>query len=152
MANPGEAEAILDALGIEVLCDRVVDGETLTAICDDIGVNRGSLRRWVALDEKRMKAMHEARVASAQAFDELAEKEIRAAKSKMALSRARELAHHFRWRASKAAPKEYGDKVELSGDKNAPLVLEMGISRRPALTREEWLAAHGVGTPARPAE
>lgn len=146
----GEAEALIDALGLEALCDRIMSGETITAVCESLGVNRGSLRRWVTMTDLRRTAVHEARIASAQAFDDLAEVEIRKAKSKIALARARELAHHYRWRASKVSPKEYGDKVELSGNKDSPLLVE--VSRRPTLSREEWLAAHGVGTAARPAE
>jgi transposase-like protein len=122
--SPGAAEKRIDKLGLEALCDRVVAGETLTAICLAIGVNRGSMRRWVAMDEKRRAAMHEARVAAAQAFDEMAETEIRKAKNPFQLAKARDLSHHLRWRASKIDP-EYSDKVKLGGDPDAPLIVQL---------------------------
>ena len=31
----------------------------------------------------------------------------------MDLAKARELAHHYRWRAAKIAPREYGDRVQV---------------------------------------
>lgn len=124
-AKPGEAEARIDKLGLEALCDRLEAGETQSAICKSIGVTKGSLRRWIALSDDRRAAVYEARVASAQAFDEMAESAIKDAKNSLGLSKARELAHHYRWRASKAAPKEYGDKVELSGDPDSPLQVQI---------------------------
>lgn len=36
-------------------------------------------------------------------------------------------------------------RQELVGDKDAPVQHE--VTLRPQLTREEWMAAHGVGTP-----
>lgn len=123
--SPGAAEKRIDKLGLVALCDRLVSGETQTAICESIGVTKGSLRRWIALTEERRGAVHEARVASAQAFDDMAEAEIRKAKNPFQLAKARDLSHHLRWRASKAAPKEYGDKLELAGDKDSPLIVEI---------------------------
>jgi hypothetical protein len=125
IVKPGQAEARIDKLGLEALCDRLVSGETQTAICKSIGVTKGSLRRWIALTEERRGAVHEARVASAQAFDDMAEAEIRKAKNPFQLAKARDLSHHLRWRASKAAPKEYGDKLELAGDKDSPLTVQL---------------------------
>jgi hypothetical protein len=31
------------------------------------------------------------------------------------LAKAKELAHHYRWRASKIAPKLYGDRLQVEG-------------------------------------
>jgi len=50
-------------------------------------------------------------------WDEMATQKIEDADTDFQLTQARELAHHYRWRASKIAPKEYGDKqqVDVSG-------------------------------------
>lgn len=123
--KPGEAEARIDKLGLEALCDRLVAGETMTSICKSINVTKGSMGRWVALNEDRQARVREARIASAEAFDELAEVGIRNAKNPLALARARDLAHHYRWRSSKVDPRRYGDKLELAGDKDAPLTVQL---------------------------
>lgn len=50
-------------------------------------------------------------------WDERAEAAISAASDEFELRKAKEISHHYRWRASKIAPKDYGDKqqVEHSG-------------------------------------
>lgn len=47
-----------------------------------------------------------------------------------------------KWMAGKLRPKVYGEKLELAGDPQAPIKME--VSERPKLTRAEWLAAHGL--------
>lgn len=49
-------------------------------------------------------------------------------------------------------PQEWRDKIEteLSGPNGGPIKTEEVT--RPKITKEEWLAAHGLGTAARPAE
>lgn len=57
-----------------------------------------------------------------------------------------------------AAIKELGDRldgraaqqVQLTGEDGGPIQVQ--DAGRPQLTKEEWLAAHGVGTAARPAK
>jgi len=123
--KPGEAEARIDKLGLEALCDRLVAGETMTSICKSINVTKGSMGRWVALTDERRDRVREARIASAEAFDELAEEGIRNAKNPLALARARDLAHHYRWRSSKVDPRRYGDKLALGGDEDSPLTVQL---------------------------
>ena len=50
-----------------------------------------------------------------------------------------------KWLASKMAPKKYGDKVAIGGADDLPPV-DVTVGLRPQLTKEEWMAAHGVGT------
>ena len=38
--------------------------------------------------------------------------------------RARELAQHYRWKASKRSPKRYGDSTTIKGDKENPLAID----------------------------
>ena len=57
--------------------------------------------------------MREARIAAARTFDEMAEAELRGATDPFGLAEARELASHYRWKASKSNPREYGDKLEI---------------------------------------
>lgn len=105
------AREALDALGIDEVCDRIVDGDTLTAIAASAEVSIGSLVSWIAADSERSVRAREARALAARVYDERAEAEIVGSKDAFGLSKAKELAYHLRWRASKIAPKEYGDKV-----------------------------------------
>jgi hypothetical protein len=95
------------------LLDRIEGGEMLGEIARSLGVNTASLLRWFAADAQRLARAREARASSAIAYDERAERVLLDAKTPLDLARARELAHHYRWRSSKIAPKAYGDKVEV---------------------------------------
>lgn len=98
---------------IEDVCERIASGETMTAIAKSEGTTIWSLRRWIERDPQRSARVIEARQYSARAWDDLAEWEIRQAGDPFELQKARELAQHFRWRASKIAP-EYGDKTQVT--------------------------------------
>jgi len=134
---PGAAEARIDKLGVTELCDRILGGETMTSICKSIGVTKGSMIRWIALDAHRMAQVREARVGAAQAFDELAEDAIKTARGKEGIARARELAHHYRWRAAKINPREYGEKLEIDQQTTIINLSDEEIARRAAKIRAD---------------
>lgn len=104
----------LDEIGIEAICDRLADGESQTAIAASLNISKSSLCRWIALDEQRSARAREARILAASAYADLALAAIKDAPDPFELTRARELASHYRWQASKASPQEYGDKVETT--------------------------------------
>lgn len=107
----------------ERLCSRIVNGETLTAIAGSLECDRSSIAEWIASDVRRSARVREARIAAAGAHDDEALAVIRAAADPFTLARAREEASHLRWRASKANPRDYGDRTVLAGDPNAPLIV-----------------------------
>ena len=107
------ATQTIDALGVDALCDRLCAGESQTAIAQSLGVGVATLSRWIAADPERSARVREARIAAARTFDEMAEAELRAAIDPFSLAKARELASHYRWKASKSNPREYGDKLEI---------------------------------------
>lgn len=100
---------------------RIEGGESISCIAASLGKNRSVLWRWLQSDEQRSARAKASREVSAQAYDELAEKVIREAADVFELSRAKEIAHHYRWRASKIAPKVYGDRTTVAGDPEAPI-------------------------------
>lgn len=102
----------LDAQGIDWLCDKLTEGWTQRAICAELGIDPSTLCKWIAADAQRSARAREARVSAARAFEERAAEVIEEAVDPFSLAKAKELAHHYRWKASKASPKEYGDKVE----------------------------------------
>lgn len=109
----GSKTAALDAYGVDKLCDRIIAGDTQRSIAEDIGVSLALLVSWIASDPDRSARVREARIAASRSFDEMAEQCLLDAKDPFGLAKARELASHYRWKASKSNPREYGDKVEI---------------------------------------
>ena len=108
----GEGAARIAAYSLEQICSDLSAGISMTDIAQkQIGVDITTLSRWLSSDPQRSACARAARISAAAAWDEAAATVIKEAKSKFQLDKARELASHFRWRASKLAPKEYGDRV-----------------------------------------
>ncbi len=101
----------LDDIGIEKILTRIRNGKTLTKIAKELDVSVSWLSEWLSNPERSARAI-EARTQSAFVWDDKAEDKLEEAADPFELSRAKELAHHYRWRASKIAPKQYGEKVE----------------------------------------
>jgi hypothetical protein len=114
---------VADPASIDALCAKIVSGETLTSIARNLGAGLSTLTDWIAANPERSARAREARVASAASYDDQALEAIRDAKDPFELSKAKEEAHHLRWRAAKANPKAYGDKLALAGDDESPLTV-----------------------------
>ena len=126
--QPTIAERI-EAFGIEAVCERLANGVTMTAIAEEIGVTVGKLSQWIASDEEYSARAREARIHAARIWDEKALSVIEQALDPFELQRAKELAHHYRWRASKTAPKEYGEKTttEHTGADGGPIQARIAV-------------------------
>lgn len=111
MSRAAEARIKLDAFGLDEVCDSIGEGKSLTLIAEDAEVSIGSLLSWIEADPERSARVRECRSAMARYWDEKSERCIEDAGDEFELKRAKELSHHYRWRASKIAPKEYGDKI-----------------------------------------
>lgn len=83
----------------------------MTQIAADACVSVGSLLAWIAADSDRSARVREVRTAMALTWDEKAEAAISYARDEFELRKAKELGHHYRWRASKIAPRDYGDRI-----------------------------------------
>ena len=133
MGAPSHAQGKLDAYGLDAVCESIIAGGTLTFVAADAGVSLTSLLTWIEAIPERSARVREARAATGRLWDEKAETEIREAADEFGLKKAKELAHHYRWRASKIAAREYGDAVTLKGDKENPIQ----VSRAADLTDDE---------------
>lgn len=102
--------SVLDILGTDWVCERIGDEVTLTAIAREASVATATLLNWINADLDRSARVKAARAQMAAVWDERATELIAAASSPLELAKARELAHHYRWRASKISP-AYNDKV-----------------------------------------
>ncbi len=150
-SKPGDAEAKLDLFGLEAVCDEILSGNTRSAICKKLGITRASLIRWIALDSERQARVREAHIDAAQAYDEMAEEALKSARGKDALARARDLAHHYRWRASKANPREYGEKLQVDQTTTVVNLSDEEIDRRRADIKAKLAAAEQAASGAAPA-
>ena len=122
--KPGAKPAAQDKLtrrGIDAICADIADGKSMADIAKAADVSFGSVITWLQADPERSARAREAREKTARMWDEKAEDEIRMAGDPFELSKAKELSHHYRWRASKIAPKEYGDKTQVTGEGGGPV-------------------------------
>ena len=107
----------------EEIITSIEGGMMLTALCAHLGMSLTKFNAWTNQNETRSVRVREARISAASAWDEKAETEIRGAADPFELQKARELAQHYRWRASKIAPRAYGDKLAIGGDPDSPLTV-----------------------------
>jgi hypothetical protein len=122
-AKPGAkpiAKGKLDQVGIQLICSKIMDGNSLTDIAAEVGVSFGTLQSWFDSNSEYSARAREARAATAKFWDDKATRTIELASDQFELSKAKELAHHYRWRAAKIAPREYGDKIAVGGADDLP--------------------------------
>lgn len=112
----------LDVYGVDWVCDQLLELRMLTEIARDAGVAVSTLTLWISNCPERVARVREARRLAADAWVERAEQVVLAATNGFELQRARELAHHYRWKASKISP-QFNDKVvqEHTGPGGGPV-------------------------------
>lgn len=141
-AKRGEQKTKLDALGIDTVCERIEAGESVGAIADALGIPKRTMWDWIDADSARSARVRASREKSAEAEDDKAEAVLAgltAASTPAEVARARELASHYRWRASKRNPKTYGDKLDLNHSGKVDLTDDQVATRLDILLQK---AAH----------
>ena len=118
--SAGTSKQKLDSIGAENVADMIATGVTYRQICKELGVSLGALCAWIESEPERLRVCARAREVSAQAFEERAQEEIQGARDQFELSKAKELAVHWRWRAKAVNPRRYGDKVAVGGADDLP--------------------------------
>lgn len=136
-----QAERI-ELVDFDGVTERLSTGVTLTQIAKDAGVSIGFLLQWIAADENRSARAREARAQAAKLWDEKALDVIEQASDPFELQRARELAQHYRWRASKTAPRDYGEKMtqEVTGANGGALQIASTVTFVRPPDRNEGMA------------
>lgn len=131
----------LDSYGLTQLCSAIMDGKSLTFIADEAGSSLTRLLAWIGADAERSARVREARQAMAKVWDEKAEQRIESALDEFGLKKAKELAHHYRWRSAKVSPLEYGDKVSLehAGPGGGPVAVALDTSKLSDAALQELL-------------
>ena len=111
MGRPSEfTEEIADAI-----CERMIEGESLVDICADEAMpSRKTVYRWMEAHPDFDTRCARARDGQADFMDHEIVREAKAATPETAqVARVRIAA--YQWRASKLAPKRYGDRMALVG-------------------------------------
>ena len=133
--QPGQTEAqLLDSIGIEDVCAAIEGGEAVWAMAQRFGVNHTALRRWIAHDDRAAR-VRAARSMASFAYDEQALSTIEAADEPFELAKAKEVAFHLRWRASKFNVRDYGERQQLDVNATIKLTQEQ-VDERLSLLQE----------------
>lgn len=104
---------------LDDIIELLVKGKTYREIAESHSVALTTLFDFLHLPEHSARA-REALELSADLYADKAEEVLKDAKSTMTeIQRARELAQHYRWKASKRAPKRYGDRLDVTSDGKA---------------------------------
>lgn len=119
-------------LDIELICEDILDGLSYRAIAKKYNTNLTAVYNFVS-DEKHSARVNDARSVSADTFVDKAEDALIEAEGTLTeITRARELASHYRWKASKRNPKVFGDKVDVTtGGEKLPTIINIIRDNKP---------------------
>jgi hypothetical protein len=104
---------------IDLIIDKIIDGETYRKIANDLGVGLSTLHDYLNKGEHSARTRGALDYSASTYADKAESTLIEAEGTKEELIRARELAQHYRWKAGKRAPKKYGDKIDVTSDNKA---------------------------------
>lgn len=135
---------------LEAISQLIEDGDTITAIAQKFAVDKATVSRWLNDDPQRSAHAREARAKSAQAWDEKALEGIEQAEDAFELAKAKERAHHLRWRASKINPREYGDKIDVKQEVSFHNLTDEQINAELVRINERLASVTGSGSGASP--
>ena len=99
----------------EYVCGRLFKSDTQADICADLGVDPNVIWRWRQKYPQFDAEVTAAMVFRGESYADRADKvleDLPLDADTAAVSRARELANQYRWRASKAMPAHYGDRTQ----------------------------------------
>ena len=110
---------------LDEICARIADGESLRAICESENMpNWRTVWRWMEADDAFASKCARARIIQADALEcDMADIEQQTLDGSVDPKAANVVLSSKRWRASKLAPKKYGDKsaMELTGADGGPV-------------------------------
>lgn len=137
---------------LEEIWSRIESGDSQAEIAKDLGITHGRLSQILNKDEETANRSARAREMSAEAWLDRGLRTLEEAPADSnEIARARAIAQECARRAAIRNPRYSEKRVhEVSGPNGGPIKTEEVT--RPKITKEEWLAAHGLGTAARPAE
>ena len=112
----GRPSDFTDEIG-EAICDRLADGESLRAICEDADMpTRRTVFRWLRRQEHATFCHQYARareVAGEADADDVGHYSRKAAEGEIEPAAARAAIDGLKWSAGKRQPKKYGDAMQM---------------------------------------
>lgn len=103
-------------ISIKKVIDLLIEGKSYRTIAELLKIPLSTLHYFTSMPEHSAR-VREALEYSASTFADKAEQVLTSLvfnSSPISFQRARELAHHYRWKASKRNPKKYGDRIDVT--------------------------------------
>lgn len=98
---------------LDEILDLFAEGHPFRVVAKKMNVSTRTLNKFLSLPEN-INEYRSVMQESSDSYASMAEETLLNAKGdKFELQRARELAHHYRWMASKRNPKKYGEKLDV---------------------------------------
>ncbi len=133
---------VLDAIGIDVICARIADCETLQSIADDLVMSKGSLIVWLSKHPDQYARAYEARaevlvediltIADDGTNDTYKDDEGNVRVDTDVIARSKLRVEARKWLAGKMSPKKYGEKqtidlntIEMSDEQRRDRLAEL---------------------------
>lgn len=117
------------ALDIDKICDDIIEGLTYRQMAGKYKVALSTLFDFIHKAEHSARAKSAISISASMYADKAEEVLIAAESDKNEIQRARELAQHYRWKASKRNPKDYGNNnsTEITGSLSVTQITGMEI-------------------------
>lgn len=142
--SKGDQLQHLEDIGTEDFIEKILDGKMITEIANSYEVSKATLLRWISADPDRQARARAAREEAVEGHLDKAELDIANAKDMFELQKAREMGLHLRWKASKIAPRDYGDKLQIDQTTRVVNLSEEEILRqRETITKRLAEGAEG---------
>ena len=110
---------------LDEILDLFADGETFRGVARIVGVSTRTLNKYLT-QKDHVEQYYAVLQESSDSYASMAEEALRNSPAdKIEIQRARELAHHYRWMASKRNPKRYGDKLDVDAKVSGNIVIQM---------------------------
>lgn len=111
------------------ICDELIEGRSMRDICAAPGMpNRTTVLRWMDADEAFAAKCARAREMQADYMDDLILDTANACTADTAQADKVKISA-YQWRASKLAPKKYGDKLDLNHGGGVQVAIVSGVPR-----------------------
>lgn len=119
----------LNKVGIEAICEYVANGDSLNSWAKLNDFTLQTVQNWIDGDEKRSGKYAKARDKRSEAVFEALDgicmealAESRGLNSGPIVAAYRLKIDTIKWKLARMAPKKYGEKIEIAGDPDAPLI------------------------------
>lgn len=112
---------------LEEIVELIIEGKTFREIALQFDVAISTIHIFLTMEANAARASAALEISASSYADKAEQVLWEAEGTKEELTRARELAQHYRWKAAKRSPKKYGDKVDVTsaGEKIQSIQVEV---------------------------